>query len=232
MNRPVLLLSLVLLMGIGSTAQAVNRSNPLFGYTHLLPSPFTLPGGTLVYGTELSFGLTDFFQVGTSLIRDLYKIYNANSKLAIFDNESYALAFTLGWESFNYKDVSSQNPDLRITSYPVGVVQSFGLLPRLALILGARVDFTQVTRPTEEIEVSGLNRGTSLGSDLSWAYNPGKKSFGNVLSIGASYDVTYDLVGVGMSHHWPGFRIGVHYYPGADTRPFLPIITGGGSVQL
>src|SRR5687768_2647508 len=117
MIRGALWLLAILTMGIGSPAHAVNRSNPLFGYTHLLPSPFTLRGGTLVYGTEIAYGLTDFFQVGTSLIRNLYQIYNANGKLAIFDNESYALAVSLGWESFNYRDISSQNPDLRVSAY-------------------------------------------------------------------------------------------------------------------
>src|SRR4051812_22063861 len=80
-------------------AGAVETSNPLFGYTHLLHSPFTMPSGKIALGTTVAIGLTDFLQVGTDLIRDFYHVYNASAKVGVFDNQQVAFAFTGGWES-------------------------------------------------------------------------------------------------------------------------------------
>jgi len=214
-------------------SHASSYENPLFGYTHLLPSPFTLPAGTLVYGTNVALGVTDFFQVGTDLVRDFYQIFNVRGKVSLVDYPSFAAGLTLGYETYNYQDINSSNPDLRVNSWLPGAVTAFELLPRLALFVGGNLNFTSATLKSDGIVTSGYVRGVSLGSDISWAYNPAKKrKIGNVLSAGASFDVTYKIVGFGFSHHWPGFHVGIHYYPNADRYKVQPIIAGGGSVSF
>lgn len=243
--KPTLLRSILKATRAGLAAQAAMSAlalpeapaarageNPLFGYTHLLPSPYTLPAGTLVLGTDVGFGVTDFFQVGTNVVRDLYQIYNANAKLSVLDYPEFAAGLTLGYQTFNYKDFDSTNPDLRVTSWLPGIVGAFSLLDNLALFGGANLNFTQTDLNRSGLKETGLTRGASLGSDLSWAYNPKKNGVGNVLSAGVSYDLTYDLFGFGASHTWPGFKIGLHYYPAADRYKLQPIIAGGAVVNL
>ncbi|MBI2605307.1 MAG: hypothetical protein HYW49_04425 [Deltaproteobacteria bacterium] len=218
--------------------------NPMFGYPHLLASPFTLPAGRLIIGTEAALGVTDFFEVGTSVLRDFYKIYNASAKLSLVDFEGFALAVTGGFETYNYRDIYPTNPDLTVTSLLPGAVAAFELLPRFAIFAGGNLSYTKANLRSSGIETSGYIRGARLESDFGWAYNPpgatgsGKRSsgaargVGNVLSGGLSYDVTYSLVGMGISHHWPGLHLGAHYYPNADRYKLQPIIAGGAVVDL
>jgi hypothetical protein len=227
MNR---ILLAILLFAFAVPAQALEE--PLFSYTHQLPSPGTLPAGRLVIGTSAAVGITDFFQVGSDLIRDFYQVYNANGKLSILDYDTFASALTLGWEHFNLNDIDSRNPDLSITSWQPGMVTSFLLHPQLAWFVGGNLNFTNVDLETSELKTSGAMHGFELASDLSWAYNPKKKGIGNVLSSGVSYDFTYHLFGVGISHHWPGFHLGFHYYPNATKYKLQPIIAGGIAVDI
>jgi hypothetical protein len=215
-------------------AGASERVNPLFGYTHMMSSPFALPQGRLVFGTDLAFGLTDFLQVGTSILRDAYQFYNANAKLSLVDSGAFAMALTGEYQAYNYRDISSSNPDLSVRSVMPGLVTAFELVDRLALFAGGNLNFTNVELRTSGIETSGYVRGAQVESDLSWAYGAPsrRRAISNVLSAGATYDVNYKIYGVGVSHHWPGFHIGLHYYPNADQYKVLPIIAGGGSVDL
>lgn len=209
-------------------------SNPLFGYTHLMPSPYTLPAGRLVFGTDVALGVTDFLQVGTNVIRDIYQVYNVNAKISLIDYPVFAMGLTGGWETFNYRDIDPRNPNIQQTTWLPGMVMAFELLPRVALFTGGNVSVTEVDASTDGIETSGYFRGSSVQADLSWAYNPPskKKGVGNVLSGGVSYDVTYKLLGVGVSHHWSGFHLGIHYYPNADRYRVQPILSGGGAIDL
>jgi hypothetical protein len=206
--------------------------NPLFGYTHLMPSPFTLPAGRLLLGTEFALGLTDFFQVGTNVIRDVYKVFNANAKLALLDYQEYALALTLGFETYNLNDIHASNPDIRVTSWQPGMVNALALLPDLALFFGGNLNLSKTTLTNAGIQTSGYVTGAVGQADLSWAYNTKKHSVGNVLSGGVTYDFTYDVFGFGASHHWPGFHIGLHYYPNASQYKVQPIVMGGAAVEL
>jgi hypothetical protein len=234
--------------------EAVARENPLFAHTHRLPSPFTLPAGRLVLGTEAALGVTDFFQVGTSILRDFYQVYNVNAKASLVDREEFAAAITLGFETYNLKDISPLNPDYRISSWLPGAVTAFSFHPQLALFTGANLRYTQAdTSRADGALSSGYVRGAELGADLSFAYDPpgvrrtpgpsrrGAKApaperrssgVGNVLSGGVSYDLNNKLWGIGLSHHWPGFQLGVHYYPAADRYRVQPILSGGMSVDL
>ncbi len=227
------LLSFVLLAASVAPARASSDvENPLFAYTHLLPSPFTLPAGRLLLGTHVAFGLTDFLQVSSDVLRDIFKVYNAEAKISLLDYQEFALALTLGLEHYNYHDIDDRNPDLGVTTWQPGAVTSFAILPTLAWFWGANLNISNSTLKTSGIQTSGYVTGAVLESDLSWAYNPKKKGVGNVLSGGVSYDMTYSILGVGVSHHWRGLHVGIHYYPNADQYRVQPIITGGAAVDL
>lgn len=222
-----LALALTLFQGTASAGE-----NALFGYPHLLSSPYTLPAGTLIFGTDVAYGVTDFLQVGTQLLSNFYKVYNANAKISFIDYPDFAFALTGGWQRYNYKDIAVANPDVSVESWQPGVVTAVAVLPSLAWFVGGNLNFTQATLITDSIVTSGYTQGAAVESDLAFAYNPKKKRIGNVLSAGVSYDLTYKLLGVGISHHWPGFHFGVHYYPAADQYPLRPIIAGGGTMQF
>jgi hypothetical protein len=192
-----------------------------------------MPGGTLALGTTMSLGVTDFFQVGTDIYRDFYKVFNAHAKISLIDYPDFAMGLTGGWESYNFHDISNYNPDVQVTSWQPGVATAYALHKRLALFVGGHLSFTNVTVHTTGDPVSGLIEGAAGGADLSWAYNPPKKrGIGNVLSGGVTYDFTYRIFGFGVSHHWRGFHIGLHYYPQAADYKVLPIISGGVTVPL
>jgi hypothetical protein len=223
---------LFLLTASGAHASS-SVENPLFGYTHRLPSPFTVPQGHLVLGTEVAYGVTDFLEVGTSVINDAYKVFNAHAKVALVDYPEFAFGLNLEWEHYNIRDFALGNPDLAVNSWMPGAVGAYAILPELAVFLGGNLNITSTELQANGVSRSGFVRGAQAGSDVSWAYNPKKKKskkgggIGNVLSAGVSYDFNYKLLGFGLSHHWPGFHLGFHYYPAAEYTPFQPIIAGG-----
>ncbi|MEW6056651.1 MAG: hypothetical protein AB1540_08550 [Bdellovibrionota bacterium] len=234
---------LVFCLVLGALRLPSAGANSMFGYTHIQPSPLTLSAGRLVFGTDVAYGVTDFFQIGTNVVRDVYQFFNANAKVSLIELDEFALSPTFSFETYNLKNISELNPDLRVTSFMPGLTTAYGLAEDLALFVAGNLNITKTTLVTEGITTSGLIRGAQIGSDLSWAYNPpaakkgkdGKevrRGVGNVFSTGVSYDLTYKLFGVGLSHHWPGFHLGVHYYPNATKFPIQPIIAGGGAVDL
>ncbi len=220
---------------IGNGTPLMAASQPILGYTHMVPTPLTLNAGTLVYGTYFGYGITDFLQIGTNIIADINQFYNADAKLNFLDTEDMALSAIVGWDHYNYNDISATNPDLAVTTWSPGLVYGYALAPRFAWFAKGVLNYSDVTLVNDGIETSGLMRGANIGSDVSWAYgSKGTKSkeLGNVLSTGVSYDVSYKIFGVGLSHHWGGFQLGFHYYLNADKNAILPIIAGGGSVSL
>jgi hypothetical protein len=213
-----------------SVASAVE--NPIFSYTHLLPSPFTLPAGRVALGTDVAIGITDFLQVGTNLLGNFAQIYNANAKVSLLDFPDFAAGLNLGWQSYNAHDLDPNDPSVQVTSWLPGAVAGVAIIPMLAVFGGINFNISSVDAGASTSTTSGYLRGTRLESDIAWAYNPHKKSIGNVVAAGVSYDTTYDLFGVGLSHYWKGFHVGLHYYPGADRNKFLPILAGGAVVDL
>ncbi|MBY0470543.1 hypothetical protein K2X30_05190 [bacterium] len=208
------------------------ESNPLFFYTHRMSSPYTMPAGRLYLGTSVGVGVTDFLQISTDVVRDIYKTYNVQAKLSVLDSSAFAVALTGGYVTYNYADAAVGNPNLQINTVQPGGVIAIGLAPTLAWFVGGHVDITNTQLITSGITTSGFFSGTTLESDLSWAYSPEKKHLGNVLSVGVTYDTSYRIYGVGMSHHWPGFHVGLHYYPNAAINKLDPIISGGAAVNL
>ena len=209
--------------------------NALFGSTHMQASPLSLSQGTLVYGTTVAYGVADFLQVSTDVIRDAYSVWNVGIKLSIFDQPEFAAAVTAGWETFNFHDIDPHNPNIRINAWTPGVIFAHELIPNVAMFYGANLYLANADKPLGALN-SGYTQGARLGSDVSWAYGSGggKKNggIGNVVSAGVTWDVTYQTIGFGISHHWPGFKLGIHYYPTADQYKVLPMISGGGSLSI
>lgn len=210
--------------------------NVLFAYSHLAPSPLTIPGGQLLLGTAVTFGVTDFLQVSTDALRLFYGFMNANAKLKILDLDALAVALTLGFESVSAKTAYPLcGIDLQLTSVQPGIATAIELLPRLALFVSGNLNLaTDSQTYTFFGDASGSAKGAQIETDLGWAYHPAtrKRDISNVLAAGLSYDTTYKLLGMGLSHHWPGFQVGFHYYPAAANSKWRPILVGGMGLQL
>ncbi|MFL5813080.1 MAG: hypothetical protein ACJ763_05840 [Bdellovibrionia bacterium] len=213
-------------------SESESFTNPIFAYTHLLPSPLTLPAGRLALGTDVAFGVFDSFQVGTGLLKDLYQTYNANLKINLVNLPAFSLAAYGSVESYNYHNYDASNPDLRVLSWRPGLVGGYEVLPDVAGFIGANLNISRQTLVTSGASTSGYVRGAEAEYDLAWAYLRGRRGIYNVLSGGASYDFTYKVYGFGISHYWRGFRIGAHYYPNADKYKLQPILAGGASIDL
>lgn len=227
-------------VGMGVPAGPSHASapmEPLFTMTHLCPSPITVDSGQFSYGSEITLGITDFFQVGTHLVRDFYQVLNANAKLSLLNLETFALALTFQAQTYNMRALDASSASTQVTSYQPGAVAGFSWIPnKLVLFVAAQASFAQVSEAGGP--VSGFLSGTTVMTDLSWGYLPtrktrtGTRQGGQTLSAGLSYDFTYAQLGFGLSHHWPGFHLGVHYYPNGGAQKFLPILTGGGTFRL
>lgn len=214
-------------------ARGGERHNIIFHMPHLLQSPYTLPSGKLIYGTTVALGVTDFLQVSTDLFSDLFRIYNASLKASLVDEPDYAISLSLGWKSYRLQDISTTNPNLSVSSISPGAVLAIKMEERMAVFVGGRADFKSVSFNSQAVQTSGWVQGALIETDFSWAYgNPKQQNNFNAIASGISYDFTYQLWGFGMSHHWPGFQLGFHYYPEASRNPVLPILIGGGSIEL
>lgn len=222
-------LSLFASAAIPANGFASEHANPLFGYPHILQSPFTMNAGSLFVGSQIALGVTDFFQVGTDLVRVLNDVINANAKLSLLDTEAFAMAFVAGYETYNYRSYAPSNPDIRIHSFQPGLVMAYQMAdPSFACFNGLTFNVSEVRLQSEGIEKSGYIKGTQVGMDCAWEYNPPAKArVGNVLAAGVNYDFNYGIYGLGLSHHWPGFQLGIHYYPLAQKYRILPIVGVG-----
>jgi len=229
----IILLLLVVLFNLGlQCTAAFAYENALFGYTHMLPSPYTPPAGRLALGTTTGIGITDFFELQTNVLSDLFQIYNAEARFSLLDFPSFALGLFLGYQYTNLNVLSSNNPPIGLGAWMPGGVVGIEVIQDIALFLGGNLFFPNVNPNGLGIDTSGYLQGAQVESDVSWAYNPGKKQVGNVISAGATYNFTFGFYGVGLSHHWKGFQIGFHYYPNASNLKVYPIFAGGAVVEL
>jgi hypothetical protein len=176
----------------------------------------------------------------------------------LLETDGFALGVGIGFERYNLHDIDSRNPDLSLTTYRPGAVAAVALAPDWAVFVGGHALLSNPEPKRDGIESSGFVRGSDAELDFAWAYQSegggesrdpaaaptrGKRTSsagrtkkhstsGNSIAFGASYDFTYRLSGFGISHHFPGFQIGLHWYPSADRNPVLPILAGGGSVSF
>lgn len=197
-------------------------SNPIFAYTHLLSSPLTLPGGRLVIGTQVAYGILGFFQAGTDLVRDIYQVYNVGAKLKVVDTPSFTLAATAEYETFNYNTIAPTNPSLQVTSWLPGLVAGIEVLPQVAWFVGGNLNILSQNLITSGVQTSGYVHGSQVESDLSWMFLPGF-----AIATGLTYDLTYRVVGYGVSTYLKTIKLGVHYYANADQYRVMPILAGG-----
>jgi len=232
-SAPLLAIGSISVLGMlpGMLPQArASGGNPLFGHPHMQGSPLTLPAGRVVAGSSAAIGLTDFAEVGTNVVSDLYQVYNASAKVQLLSTPDVAAAISAGYQSYNPRNLVATNPDMTITSWQPGATVAFALDPRLAAFVGGYYNSTTAT--LTGTSATSYAHGTTSGADLAWAYSPGKKSLGNVLAVGATYDFDYQLYGVGLTHYWRTLRLGIHYYPNATQSKVLPIIAGSAAFDL
>jgi hypothetical protein len=214
-----------------TSAQDVAEVRPpyVLTQTHLAPSPFTLLSGRVVMGSSVALGITDSIQISTDLLRDAYQIFNVGLKWSLFSNQRLAFALTFNFESYNLNILSDSNPDLQVQSWQPGAVIGLALNQSVAIFVYGKIDLKN-SAPASAVKSSGFLHSTSGGVDLAWAYQ--KESLktqhrSNSLTLGASHDFGYQVSGVGISHHWPGFHLGIHYYLNAKSNAVWPIISGG-----
>jgi hypothetical protein len=226
-------LRVLLVLLLSSSAFASDFENPMFGYTHMLPSPFTLPAGRFVLGTDTAFGVTSFLQVSTNVVGDLYQFYNVQAEVSLYDDSLVALAVNLGYETYNIDSLSAAFPSQWISAWLPGAVAGFALAPPLALFLGGNLVVSGTDLSALGAQGSGFVHGAMVESDVSWNfYRPKKARVGYVLSAGVSYDASYQLWGYGLSVHIPHLHVGFHYYPQATYYPLQPILAGGAAFDL
>lgn len=211
---------------------ALAVENPLFGYTHLLSSPFTTPAGRIAIGTTTSIGVTDFLDLETNLISDFFQIYNVKVRLAVLDFSKFAVGVYLGYQNVNLNNLSPSNPSTTLNAWIPGGVFGVEVVPHVAAFFGIQLFYPNMNISDSGIDTSGYLQGAQVESDLSWAYNPHKNRTGNVFSGGVSYNTTFSFYGLGVSHHWPGFHLGIHYYPDAQNLKVLPIFAVGAMLDL
>ena len=215
-----------------SAERAWAVENYLFSYTHLLPSPFTIPARNVAIGTVTGMGLTDFFDIETNLISDFFQIYNAKARFSLLDFKKFAAGVYLGYQNVNLNNLSPGNPSTTISAWMPGATVGVEVVPWVAVFFGFQLFYPNINVIDSGIDVSGYLEGAQGELDVSWAYNPHGSRIGNVFSGGVSYNTTFSFYGLGVSHHWPGFHIGLHYYPNAQNLKVLPIFSGGGTFEL
>lgn len=208
-------------------------SNPIFAFTHLLPSPLTIPAGRLVIGSEVAYGLFGWAQIGTGIVEDIFQVFNVDARVRLIDFPRFALGAGATFETYNLQNYGSANPDLRVNSWLPGITAAYEVAPRMAVFVGGNLNITHEQIPSV-LQTSGYVQGAQLETDFSYAYNPPRRpgSIGNVIAGGVTYDMTYRITGVGISHYWPGFRLGFHYFLNASQNRLLPIIAGGTLVEF
>lgn len=202
---------------------ADDTPNAAFSYTHLLPSPNTIPGGSWVVGSSIAYGVSDYLQLSTDFIRDVYGYWNVSAKAPLIEYPTFVASAFVSWDSFNLRNAGDSNPDQRVTSLQPGLVTGFEIMPDMAFFVGGNAFIHSGEIP--DGQTSGFSKGAQIEGDWSWLYNRhGSKLAGNAVSLGANYDFTYKLVGVGITHHWPTFTLGIHYTVNADVERVMPLI--------
>ncbi len=204
-----------------------------FYYTHLLPSPINLAAGSWVLGTTAAYGVTDFFQVSTDVTRLIFRHWNAQAKVPLVEYPTFIASAFINFSHFNYHHLDSANPSVARTSWQPGLVTGYEIDDDQVFFVGGNFDLTKDEVPANYREKSGYARGAQLEADWTWLYNPPTSRLAdNAISAGATYDFTYKIVGVGVTHHWPTFQLGFHYYLNADHYKFLPIVNVTAGIQF
>ncbi|MBK9293068.1 MAG: hypothetical protein IPM57_01240 [Oligoflexia bacterium] len=198
--------------------------------THILPSAFVIPGGTLVLGTTLGIGFFDVFDVSTNLYLDLYSVYNVAVKVGVYSSKDFAFAVHGGYVS---QSVTSQSVDpstlqiintkSSVTSVEPGATLSYRIMPQFTGHIGGKaVIRNPVLTKQAFVPKTGFIQGNTVNKEFVLGINPELS-----LALGGSYDLTYDTPGAGLSLYLGSFQIGVHYYFGVTEGAAQPLLGGG-----
>jgi len=200
-------------------------------YTHILPSPAVIPAGRFEIGTSVGFGFFDFFDVSSNLVLDVQGVFNIGGKVALYHDHNFAFAPYVNFytQSLTETDIYGNQTSLTSTAWAPGAV--FGY--RLASALTGDTGFTYVSRNPPIPKSSVQNPRTALiqGNTGNQEFTVGiSGSF--AISMGMSYDFTYDITGAGASIHVAGFQIGGQYYFNVGQGNFMPILAAGFSAPF
>jgi hypothetical protein len=221
----ILFFSIVLISIAKADTTSVGEDVPL-SYTHIAPSPAVIPGGSFVLGTSVGYGFFDLFDVSSNLVSDLEGVFNIGAKIAVYHNHNFAFApyVYFSTQSLIETDQSGNQATLTSTAWAPGAVFSY----RVASKLTGDTAFTYVSRnpPIPKNTVQNPRTAYVQGNTGNQEFTLGITG-SLALSMGASYDFTYDIFGAGASVHVAGFQVGGQYYFNVSQGNFMPILSVG-----
>jgi hypothetical protein len=192
-------------------------------YTHLLPSTSVIPGGSFVIGTTLGYGFFDVFEITTNLYLDIASVFNISGKVHLIQNDEFAVAAFVSYESQPIKTLSATPPATVTNTYSSlqpGAVISYYILQDLT----GHTGFTYTSRnpalsKSDMQPKDGFVQGNFVNQEFTYGL-----ARNVAVSLGTSYDLTYDVFGAGASIHLSGLQLGAHYFFNVGVDSFLPIL--------
>jgi hypothetical protein len=192
------------------------------GFTHLLPSTYVPKSGSLIVGTSLGYGILGIGELSTNLFYDFDNVYNVFGKVSFWQGEDFGFAIHATYTSQNVDKIDSLGAVTKImtTSIAPGFTLSYRLFQELTGHAGAIfVNRDPNITKNDIASKSGFLQGTTIFKEFTLGFGR------NVaISLGGTYDTTFDYWGAGMSVHFEGFQLGGHYYFGVTDGQFLPIV--------
>lgn len=205
------------------------------GVTHLLPSAFVIPGGTLVLGTTVGVGFLDIFDVSTNLYLDFNSVYNVAAKVGLIRGQDFAFAVHASYVSQTIRSQSVDPNTLQIvtssssaTSVSPGATLSYRIAPTFTGHFGGKaVVRNPVLTKAAFNPKTGFVQGNTVNKEFAFGFSPESS-----LAVGASYDLSYDIPGAGISFYLGNFQIGAHYYFGVTDGAVQPLLGGSYSASF
>lgn len=204
------------------------------GMTHMLPSAYVIPHLTLVLGSSVGLGLFDVSEISSNLYLDVQRVFNLSTKFTVFSNEDFAAALFVGYLSQDVRISYLRTNGLAderfdtMTSITPGFVFSYMIIPKLAGHVGFQAAIRNPDiRKSDIAKKTSFVRGHMVYKEFTYGFTKGM-----ALSIGGTYDLTYDYPGVGATFHIGSFQVGGHYFMNVVEGPFQPIISGSYSTEF
>jgi hypothetical protein len=201
------------------------------GVTHLLPSAFVIPGGTLVLGTTVGAGFFDLFDITTNLYLDFYNVFNVAGKVNLFATQDFAMAIHASYVSQTYTTTSvvpGGMLEVKTTAVAPGATFSYRILPSMTGHIGGKIVTRNPALPKEVfVPKTGFVQGSTINKEFAFGLSPE-----TALAVGGSYDLTYDIPGAGLSFYLGHFQLGAHYYFGVTDGAIQPLIGGSYSTTF
>lgn len=199
--------------------------------THILPSTSVIPTGSLLLGTTIGTGFFDRMEITSNLFLDLQQVFNVAAKLKVIrtDNFGFAVFGSYWTQSVNVQAASGLNASTsqNMSAISPGAVFSYRVSKKLVGHLGGTY---AISNPV--IEKDKLYKKTAYLQGFTVNKEFGILVGGVAITPGVSYDITYDIPGVGASVHFSGFQIGGHYYTNVSDGSFVPIVSAGFAAEI